>query len=100
MATYKAWAEAKPSSYWPKVGLSRVEMSIAWRERGEGLAKDVPDEKMRLYKEHLAASWEWARKARVETQHDPELYSYMISMCRDVGLPPETVDSYLPPRSR
>jgi len=95
MATYKAWAEAKPSSYLPKVGLSMAEFALAWRERGEGWAKDVPAEKMRLYEQHIAVSWEWARKARAENEHDPELYSYMIEMCRDVGCPRATVDDYL-----
>lgn len=95
IATYKAWAEAKPSSYLPKVGLSMAEFALAWRERGEGWAKDVPDEKMRLYQQHLAIAWEWARKARAENEHDPELYSYLIGMCRDVGCPRAAVDAYL-----
>jgi hypothetical protein len=95
VATYTAWAEAKPSSYLPKVGLSMAEFTLAWRERGGGWAKDVPAEKMRLYEQHIAAAWEWARKARVENEHDPELYSYMIGMCRDLGCPRAAVDDYL-----
>jgi hypothetical protein len=95
MDTFKAWAEAKPNSYLPKVGLSMAEFALAWRERGGGWAKDVPAEKMRLYEQHIAASWEWAKKARAEDEHDPALYSYMIMMCRDIGCPRGVVDDYL-----
>jgi hypothetical protein len=95
MATYKAWLEAKPSSYLAKIGLSMAEFEIAWRARGDGWAKDVPPEKMRVYEEHIAASWEWAKKARAEDEHDPELYSYLIGICRDVGCARTVVDEYL-----
>ena len=87
MAAFRAWAQAKPTCHWPKVGLSKVEIWLAVKARGNGVAGDVSP--------HMKAAMEWARKALADDPRDPQLLTEMIGMCGDADCPKEEADRWL-----
>jgi hypothetical protein len=88
-AAFTAWAKEKPSSHWPKVGLSVVEALRAATARGPALARDVSPDQWNEHDRHAKAAWEWGQKALADGAKDPEIFTHMIGVCRSVNCPRE-----------
>jgi len=89
VATFTAWEKAKPDSYLPKVGFSRAEEWRAYEARGSKWAREVSPEQWEAHARHMALAEQWAEKALAYDPGDPQLFTYMVGLCRGLNCPPE-----------
>jgi hypothetical protein len=89
VATFTAWEKAKPDSYLPKAGFAMAEEWRAYKARGTKRAKDVTPEQWEGHARHMKLAEQWAGKALAYDPGDPQLFTYMVGLCRALSCPPE-----------
>jgi Domain of unknown function (DUF4034) len=94
-AAFAAWENAKPNSHWPKVGFSKVEQWRGAEARGGGWARDVTPKQWAEHDQHMKLAMEWGLKAVADNAGDPELFTHMIGVCRNLQCPKEQADRWL-----
>jgi hypothetical protein len=95
VATFTAWQKAFPSSHWPKVGFSAVELWRGSQARGTRWASEATREQWAEHDRHLTLAMEWGKKALADDAGDPEIFTHMIYVCRRADCSQEQAESWL-----